>query len=47
MRSAGFLEKLLDGASVEWKLLGEIGELVRGNGLQSCIIEITLQKIST
>ena len=28
-----FLEKLLDGVVVEWKPLGEIGELVRGNGL--------------
>ncbi len=28
-----FLEKLLDGASVEWKSLGEVSELVRGNGL--------------
>ena len=28
-----FLEKLLDGVEVEWKALGEIGELVRGNGL--------------
>src|SRR5690554_2577649 len=28
-----FIEKLLDGVEVEWKALGEIGELVRGNGL--------------
>ncbi|MFT6239833.1 MAG: hypothetical protein ACI9NQ_001631 [Paracoccaceae bacterium] len=28
-----FLEKLLDGAEVEWLPLGEPGELVRGNGL--------------
>lgn len=34
MSSANFLEKLLDGAKVEWKALGELGELVRGNGLQ-------------
>ena len=29
-----YLQKLLDGAGVEWKALGEVGELVRGNGLQ-------------
>lgn len=29
-----FLEKLLNGAEVEWKTLGEVAELVRGNGLQ-------------
>ena len=29
----GFLWKLLDGALMEWKPLGELGELVRGNGL--------------
>jgi len=34
MSGAGFLEKILHGASVEWKLLGELGELVRGSGLQ-------------
>ena len=28
-----FIEKLLDGVDVEWKPMGEIGELVRGNGL--------------
>ena len=33
MSDRGFLEKLLDGARVEWKALGELGELVRGNGL--------------
>jgi type I restriction enzyme S subunit len=27
------LEKLLQGVEVEWKTLGEVGELVRGNGL--------------
>ena len=27
------MEQLLDGVEVEWKALGEIGELVRGNGL--------------
>lgn len=31
--SQSFMEKLLDGAPVEWKTLGEVGELVRGNGL--------------
>ena len=33
MSGMNFLEKLLDGVAVEWKPLGEIGELVRGNGL--------------
>ncbi len=28
-----YLEKLFDGAEVEWKPLGTLGELVRGNGL--------------
>src|SRR5574343_218669 len=34
MNCVDFLEKLLDGVGVEWKALGELGELVRGNGLQ-------------
>lgn len=34
MSGVSFLEKLLDGAQVEWKALGSLGELVRGNGLQ-------------
>jgi type I restriction enzyme S subunit len=29
-----FLEKLLDGVAVEWRTLGSLAELVRGNGLQ-------------
>ena len=33
MSGMNFLERLLDGVAVEWKPLGEIGELVRGNGL--------------
>ena len=33
MSDMNFLERLLDGVAVEWKPLGEIGELVRGNGL--------------
>jgi type I restriction enzyme S subunit len=33
MTDRNFLERLLDGAAVEWKPLGEVGELVRGNGL--------------
>lgn len=28
-----FMGELLDGVEVEWKALGEVGELVRGNGL--------------
>ena len=33
MSKLGFLENLLDGASVNWTPLGELGDLVRGNGL--------------
>lgn len=33
MSELGYMEKLLDGVEVEWKALGEVGELVRGNGL--------------
>ncbi|EAP95716.1 type I restriction-modification system specificity determinant [Vibrio splendidus 12B01] len=33
MRHFSFMEKLLDGIEVEWKVLSEVGELVRGNGL--------------
>ncbi|MBW6508818.1 MAG: restriction endonuclease subunit S [Desulfuromonadales bacterium] len=33
-RIPDFLVKLLDGVAVEWKALGEVGQLVRGNGLQ-------------
>lgn len=33
MSAASFLEKLLDGAEVAWVPLGELAELVRGNGL--------------
>lgn len=34
MSGVDFLDKLLDGVAVEWKPLGELGALVRGNGLQ-------------
>ncbi|WP_387492242.1 restriction endonuclease subunit S [Photorhabdus sp. RM96S] len=34
MSNMSFMEKLLECAEVEWMALGEIGELVRGNGLQ-------------
>ena len=34
MSSINFMGKLLDGVDVEWKALGTLGELVRGNGLQ-------------
>jgi len=34
MSGVSFLDKLLDGVDVEWKALGSLGELVRGNGLQ-------------
>lgn len=33
----GYMEKLLDGVAVEWLQLGEIGEFIRGNGLQKNI----------
>lgn len=33
MSSLDFMEKLLDGVGVEWKALGELGQLIRGNGL--------------
>ena len=33
MSDLGFLQNLLDGALVKWTPLGELGELVRGNGL--------------
>jgi type I restriction enzyme S subunit len=34
MSRLSFLERLLEGAAVEWKKLGEVGEFIRGNGLQ-------------
>ena len=34
MSSLNFMEKLLEGVEVEWKSLGEIGEFIRGSGLQ-------------
>ncbi|EIC29930.1 restriction endonuclease subunit S [Methylomicrobium album] len=34
MSGASFLERLLGGVAVEWKALGEVGEFIRGNGLQ-------------
>lgn len=34
MSSMNFLEKLLDGVTVEWKALGDIGSFIRGNGMQ-------------
>lgn len=34
MSNSRFMEQLLDGVEVEWKALGELGELVRGNGMQ-------------
>ena len=33
MSEMSYMEKLLDGVEVEWKPLGEVGALVRGNGL--------------
>jgi len=34
MSGVSFMEKLLAGVAVEWRPLGDLGELVRGNGLQ-------------
>ncbi|WP_217274077.1 hypothetical protein [Shewanella sp. VB17] len=34
MSKLSFMAKLLDGAEVELKPLGEFGEIIRGNGLQ-------------
>lgn len=34
MSDKSFMEKLLDGVEVEWKALEEVGEVIRGNGLQ-------------
>src|SRR5690606_3473904 len=34
MSGKNFLEKLLEGVEVDWRPLGEVAELVRGNGLQ-------------
>lgn len=34
MIKLSFMENLLNGAEVEWKPLGEVGEIIRGNGLQ-------------
>lgn len=34
MSKMSFMEKLLDGVEVEWKPLGELGEFIRGNGMQ-------------
>lgn len=34
MEGRNFLETLLDGATVEWKALGEIGNFIRGSGIQ-------------
>lgn len=34
MAGVSFLDKLLDGVAVEWMALGELGNLLRGNGLQ-------------
>jgi type I restriction enzyme S subunit len=34
-----YLDKLLEGVEVEWKTLGEVGEFIRGNGLQKVILQ--------
>lgn len=33
MSTSGFMEKLLDGAEVEWKPLGEVTEIKRGTSI--------------
>jgi hypothetical protein len=33
MSEMSYMEKLLDGGEVEWKALGEVGVIIRGNGL--------------
>jgi type I restriction enzyme S subunit len=34
MSGVSFLEKLLDGVAVEWMTLGDVGDFIRGNGMQ-------------
>ncbi|UTZ39881.1 restriction endonuclease subunit S (plasmid) [Vibrio campbellii] len=34
MSNLGFMDKLLDGVEVEWLPIGQIGEIIRGNGMQ-------------
>lgn len=34
MGGVSFIEKLLDGVEVEWRVLREVGEFIRGNGMQ-------------
>ena len=34
MSGLNFMDKLLGGVAVEWKALGEIGNFIRGNGMQ-------------
>ncbi|TXI32045.1 MAG: restriction endonuclease subunit S [Niabella sp.] len=34
MRNVSFMGRLLNGVEVEWKALGEIGQFIRGNGMQ-------------
>ena len=34
MNELSFMEKLLAGVEVEWKPLGDVGEFIRGNGMQ-------------
>ncbi len=39
MSERGFLEKLLDGASVEWKTLGDVVKIQRGKRLVKSQLE--------
>ena len=34
MSDLSFIEKVLDGVDVEWMALGDVGEFIRGNGMQ-------------
>ncbi len=49
------MEKLLKGAKVEWKTLGEVGDFIRGSGIQKsnftesgtgCIHYVNLPRMS-
>ncbi len=48
MSGLNFLNKLLDGVDVEWLSLGELGDFIRGNGLQKKIsLKVVFQQYIT
>lgn len=48
MSELSYLEKLLDGVEVEWLSLGELGDFIRGNGLQKKIsLKVVFQQYIT